>query len=307
MSSDNGLIGASAYRKPGVPYYLENVTDTVLEEPVLIAPITLRSADKAANAELTVGGLAAGVAGPYTGSIQLNPGASSAGNAEVGVNIKSAANGVSVEIGTNAATDNQLFIAGPAGLSEVYDGTYNQPVKFLPLTINAVSSPLFNRDPANTYEIFRCTQAGIASLNAGGVGNITFTVPKAGFYNLLFEFKMANAATPTIVIPAQTSGGVLVQPAIFGSIEVNLSFPAGSGGVTVVPYGTIELSGGSVYNTNCFEANQGFTSTFTNTYYLIPTQPYTLSIITYNGVSPNGTWNIGENGQLKAELICLTA
>lgn len=306
MSSDNGLIGASAYRKPGVPYYIENVTDPVLLEPVLIAPVTLRSADRAANAELTVGGLAAGVAGPYTGSIQLNPGASSAGAAAVGVNVKSAANGVSVEIGTDAATNNQLFIAGPDGLSEVNDGTYNQPVKFLPIAINAVSNPVFNRDPANTSEILRCSQAGIAYLNGGGLGNVSFQVPKAGFYTLLTEIRLQNGATPTIAIPAQQAGGVLVQPAIFGSIELNLSFASG-GGVVVVPYGTLEYSGGSMYNSNCFEANQGYTSTSANTYYLVPSVIYSLSLLAYNGASPNGQWNIGENGQIKAEMICLTA
>jgi hypothetical protein len=247
--------------------------------------------------------LAAGVAGPYTGSIQLNPGASSAGGAEVGVNIKSAANGVSVEVGTNAATGNQLFIAGPQGLSEVNDGTYNPPVQFLPITINSVSNPAFQPDSSNPSEVFRCAQAGVDIANAGSPANVSFTVPKNGFYTLLVELRLQNPLSTTDVSFPVVAG----DPApIFGSIEFNLSFASGEG-VIVVPYGTLEFGGASMYVSNLFTANQGYSTTSANTYYLTTAQPYTMSLLTYKPTLAANNWSIGSAGQLKAELICLTA
>ena len=299
-----GLIACQQTRPNTVDsYYLKK--GEPIPAPVLVSAVDILSADGEASARLIVDGLASGVPGPYTGSLTIEPGASSQGPAPAGLTIRAGADGVSVEVGTNGAgVVNTMFIAGADGLSEVNDGTYNQPVKFLPVTINAVSNPAFARDSANTSEVFRCAQAGVDIANAGSPANVSFTVPKNGFYTLLTEIRLQNGAVPDIVLPEVTPGAS--EPSIFGSMELNLQFPSGEGVITV-PYGTLEWSGASFYNSNCFTANQGFTTTTANTYYLTTAQPYTMNFLTYKPTLAVGNWNIGSAGQIKAELICLTA
>lgn len=297
MSSDNGLIGSSAYRKPGVPYYMQEGAEVVLRQPTLVAPITLESFDEAAQAIMTVRGLTAGVPVPYTGGVSINPGASSLGTAPAGLNIHSIANGVAVEVGTDTATANTLSIAGPAGLARVYDETYNQPVALQPITMVSVN-PLCAPAAGNTSEIFRCGQAAVAAADSGlGQAN-QFRVPKTGFYALQMEVSLFNGpapAPPAINVPAIVSGGIDV----YGSMELTIAESA-----VVIPYGTREIVGGSIFSSDCLLADNGFDSTFQALYLLDATKTYVF-VLSVSRPAGSSAWNIGPNGQIKAELIAM--
>ena len=125
MSSTNGLMGAAAFRKVGVPYYLDNTPEVTLTEPILVAPITIKSSDLEAQGTLSCRGFTGGLPAPYTGAIKLIPGSSSVGAAAEGLTIRSVGGGTQVEVGTDAETPNVLAIAGASGLSQVYDEKYN--------------------------------------------------------------------------------------------------------------------------------------------------------------------------------------
>lgn len=140
MSSDNGLIGADAFRKPGVPYYLQD-DNAVINQPTLVSNVTVRSADGNGAATMRVSGYQAGAPYAYTGAINLSPGASSQGPAADGLTIRAIEDGVSVEIGTDAQAVNQLFIAGPDELSQVYDEKYNPVIKLAPVASYGGSIP----------------------------------------------------------------------------------------------------------------------------------------------------------------------
>ena len=200
-------------------YFLRKDSGTVLEQPTLVTPISLESQDRQGDATIDVRGHQAGAAYAYTGAINLSPGASSAGPAANGVTIRAIADGAQVEIGTNSQDENKLMIAGPSGLSQVYDETYNQAVSLKPITMVSVN-PLCAPNPANTSEIFRCAQAAVAAADAGiGQGN-QFRVPKTGFYALQAEVSLFNApapAAPDINVPAVTAGAIDVLPSTPGA------------------------------------------------------------------------------------------
>jgi hypothetical protein len=93
-----------------------------------VSEIDLESADGTAVAQLSVVGLEGSppALSVYSGSIGLRPGTSSLGAAPAGVNIRSLANGVAVEVGTDGAgIVNTLGVAGADGVSQVYDQLYN--------------------------------------------------------------------------------------------------------------------------------------------------------------------------------------
>jgi hypothetical protein len=289
MSSDNGLMGAAAYRKPGVPYYLTQGAEIVA--PTIRAPIQLKSADEGGEAILTCGGLSAGVPGPYTGSISLQPGPSSSGTAKAGLTVRSGTVGTIVEIGANAEGPNSLFIAGASGVSQVYDETYNQPVSLQPIT-KTTTNP--NLTPANPEEILRSGQAGVAAAIAapGTIFNV-FTVPRTGAYMVQTQISIGNAgATNTVVIPSTLVGGV----PIWKSIALGLQE---FGTVIPVPYAGFEVIGGDFYADQAFAGNSLVTKTYTSVAILSAATSYAIVLNAEAG------WNIGSGGQIKTELIAM--
>lgn len=147
MSSTNGLMGAAAFRKPGVPYYVENtpglvltgvtindstVNDSVLNDCTLnggtidnmslIAPVPILAADETVSATISVVGSGTP---SYKGALVLESGANASGGVQtIMTGRTTGATAVSVEIGNNAQT-NTLSIGGASGLSQVFDEIYN--------------------------------------------------------------------------------------------------------------------------------------------------------------------------------------
>lgn len=189
--SDNGLLAPQAtYGAVTTSYYAtkEEVQQSLIE-PTIQAPITLTSADGISSAEILKRGLVGGVPGVYTGSITLNPGSSSEGAAPAGLNIRSIDNGCSVEVGTDAADANYLYVAGPQGTSEVYNPKYNQVIK---------ETPVFN---------FSFTLNSSAPGTA--VHQIPFTVDISGAYMLQVDVNLYNAdAIPNLPVSGLPAGAL---------------------------------------------------------------------------------------------------
>lgn len=289
MSSDNGLMGASAFRKPGVPYYLTQGADIV--SPTLVAPVHLKSADGRGEPVIDVGGFVAGAAGPYTGAIFLEPSASSAGNAKAGLAIRSGATQTIVEVGSDAEDAALLYVAGPDGVAQVYDEKYNQVVSLTPIDMIQVNP---NLTPSNPEEVLRAGQAAVAAAIAtpGSQFNI-FQVPRSGAYMIQTEIFIGNAgASNTVVIPSTIVGGVPIWKSVALSFSVQ-------GTVNPVPYASFEIIGGDFYGDQAFAASSGISKTFTTLALLTAGVNYAVTLNAGSG------WNIGDGGQIKTELIAM--
>lgn len=303
MAHLNGLLPPFlTHAAPDSCYYLrDNQANVTLTTPTLKTPVKLQSATELPNAVpatiLTKGsnhGLEA-----YVGAVQLNAGGNTAGpDGSIGLTLRTAAGGVAVEVGTEGQATNQLLIAGPDGLGQVYDEVYNQPVALQPITM-VVQNPNTARSPSNTSEIFRCNQTAVAAADAGvGQGN-TFQVPKTGFYALQIELDLFNAvapAPPSINIPAIVAAGIDV----YGS----LSFSLTDGGSVVLPYGAHEFVGGELFTSDCLVAGEGVTKIHTGMYLLSAGQTYGI-VMGAHRPAGSTAWNIGDAGVIKAELIAM--
>jgi hypothetical protein len=294
MANRNGLLAPQAtHGNPEVSYYAR-ANGGRLVAPTLVSPIELVSADGNASADMTVQGFEGGVVSVYTGSIDLRPGTSSVGAAPAGVNIRSIANGVAVEVGTDGAgIVNTLGVAGADGVAQVYDELYNQPVALRDITLSA-TNPLCAPDPANVGEIFRCSQAAVAAAAVGAVGT-NFAVPKTGWYALQTEVKLGNAPAPA---PTTINVPITVAPGGVNLGEV-LSF-AIADGVVVEPYGLMEVSSNEMAVSEVLVANSIVVRTYTSMHLFEEGTTYTFTLRASSAV-----WNIGEAGQIKAELIAM--
>lgn len=295
MSSDNGLIGSSAYRKPGVPYYLEDGGEAVLRQPTLVAPITLESFDEQAQASLSVSGFEAGAPYPYTGAVRISPGGSSLGPTSDGITVRSVAGGAQVEIGTDSQTVNNLMIAGAQGLSRVYDETYNQPVSLQGLTITNVSATNVY-DVNNPGEFFRCTQAGVAASVAAAIG-CTVRVPRTGWYMVAAEFALQNGPAPaptTVNVPIDNASGYNIGETL------TMGFYGPTPAVTATPYSIMDIGALDFSQSQILTAGDGPVRQYTWMQLFDSTQTYRFL---FKASSPN--WNIGAVGQIKAELIAM--
>jgi hypothetical protein len=179
---------------------------TVLEQPVLVSLIGLRSADSASTASMGIRGLQNDAPYPYTGAVNISPAASSLGPASDGLTIRSIATGVQVEVGTDGQAVNKLMIAGPSGLSQVYDQVYNPAIK-------------------GTAIIDVTTSLNTAVPNEG-TRQFTFNAPVTGAYMLQVDINLFNAdVVPTVNEPiiglSGTVIGGLIQPA--GAVEWTLT------------------------------------------------------------------------------------
>jgi hypothetical protein len=296
MANVNGLIAPPAYKNPEVPYYLADDAGTVINQPTLVSAIDLESTDRTAVAQLSVVGLEGTppALSVYSGSIGLRPGTSSLGAAPAGVNIRSLANGVAVEVGTDGVgIVNTLGVAGADGVAQVYDEIYNQPVSLQPIALSS-TNPLCAPTPGNTGEIFRCNQDGVLASATTAIGT-AFQVPRSGWYALQIEVKLGNApapAAPTINVPITVApGGV--------NLGENLSF-AIIKGVVVEPYGLQEVSSNELAVAPILVANTITVRSYASLHLFDSTETYTFTLS-----SSSAVWNIGAAGQLKAELIAM--
>jgi hypothetical protein len=298
MSNRNGLLAPQAtHANVEVPYYAAKVA------PVFVEPLSILSQDESTNANIFVNGEDAGA---YMGAINITPGVNTTAllGAGAGITIRTVAGSVAgsaattVEIGTNTQGGNNLLIAGLSGTGRVYDEVYNQPVALQAITM-VTENPNCARDPANTSEIFRCAQAAVAAADAGtGQGN-SFTVPRTGFYALQLEVNLFNAAAPaavTVNVPAIVAAGIDV----YGS----LGFSMTDGGVTVLPYGAHEMVGGELFSSDCLVQGSGVNKVHTGMYLLTAGTTYGF-VMGASRPAGSTAWNIGTNGQIKAELIAM--
>lgn len=291
MSNKNGLIGAQAFRNPTKPYYLENTSEVTLEQPILVAPITLKSFDLQADATVSCGGFQSGAPYPYTGAINLSPGESSLGAAADGLTIRAVANGAQVEVGTNGQAVNNLMIAGASGLSRVYDETYNQPVALQAITITA-SDP--DCVPSGVGNIFLCGQTAVAQAGAGVEQFNRFTVPRTGAYMFQTRFVLGNGVgANTVVLPSTLVGGVPV----WNMLELVMSE---YGTVSAVPFGTVEVLGADFQAIDTFEENSFTARVYSAVVFLDSTKEYAIGL-----VSNSALWNIGTAGSISANLVAM--
>lgn len=294
MSSDNGLIGSSAYRKPGVPYYLQDGAS--IAQPTLVEPVAIRSQDLTTSAVLYVDG-AAGAA--YQGALNIMPGMNgTAPSAGAGITVRTIAGtaagtaATTVEIGANAQGANHLYIAGLSGVGEVYDEVYNQPVSLQPITLSA-TNPLCAPIVGNVGEIFRCSQAGVVASATAAIGT-AFQVPKSGWYSLQIEMKLGNA-------PAPTAPDINVPITAVGTIDIGetLSFAIVQG-VVVEPYGLQECVSQEFAVSDILVQGGNVIRQYVSQHLFAAGTTYTFTLR-----SSSALWNIGAAGQLKAELIAM--
>lgn len=263
----------------------------------LTNPVPIKSTDATTTATLFVSGAAAGA---YQGAINVQPGANAAiaGGVGDGITVRTIAGtaagtvATTVEIGANAQGANHLYIAGLSGVGEVYDEVYNQPVALQPITLSS-TNPLAAPDPANTGEIFRCVQAGVAASAAAAIGT-AFQVPKSGWYCLQLEVALGNApapAAPDINVPIVAVAGI--------DIGETLSFTFAKG-VVVEPYGTMEFVAQEFAAADIVVAGGNVIKQFVSQHLFTVGETYTFTL-----KSSSALWNIGTNGQIKAELIAM--
>jgi hypothetical protein len=293
MPNVNGLLAAQpTHSAPSNSYYLAK-GETIVA-PTIETPLTLQSSTEAANpvpAEIVTRG-ADHPNAAYIGSIGLNPGGNAtAADGSVGLTLRTAAGGVAVEVGTNGQAVNQLLIAGPAGLGQVYDEIYNQPVALSTITIVA-SDP--DCTPTGGAEIFRCTQTAVAQAGAGTQQFNRIQVPRTGAYMMQTEIRMGNGpGANTVVLPSTLVGGVPVWNALYLGMQ---EFST----VIATPYSSVEVIGGDFQAIDTFESNSLTIRVYSQVVFLDSTLVYA---ITLGANSP--LWNIGSAGQIKCELIAM--
>jgi hypothetical protein len=113
------------------------------------------------------------------------------------------------------------------------------------------------------------------------------------------EVNLTNApapAVPNINVPAVVSAGIDV----YGS----LGFSMTDGGVTVLPYGAHEMVGAELFSSDCLVASGGVNKVHTGLYLLTAGTTYGF-VMSASRPAGSTAWNIGTNGQIKAELIAM--
>jgi hypothetical protein len=284
-----GLICAPAFQNATTALYLKKGDEIV--SPVLVEPVVIKAQDQTTAATLFVDGAGAGA---YQGAINIVPGTNgTAVAAGAGITVRTAAGpSTIVEVGTNAQANNLLYIAGASGVSQVNDPVYNPAVALKAITMVA-SNPLCAPAAGNTGEIFRCAQAGVAAAATAAVGN-TFTVPKSGWYSMQMEVKLENAAAP-----AAPSINVPITPV--GTIDIGetLTF-AFVQGVVLEPYGAMECVSSEFLASAITQQGGNVIRQYVSQHLFQAGSTYSFSLR-----STSAAWNIGENGQIKVELIAM--
>lgn len=288
MSGKNGLMCPEAYANPETPYYAD--ADTAIVAPTLVSPIALEAADRTSTGFMTVGGLAEGA---YQGAVSIQSGANGVQPAtQVCLTGRSTATGCIVEVGDNAQAVNQLRIAGPSGTSLVNDPVYNPAASLKALTLSA-TNPLCAPTPGNVGELFRCAQAGVAASAAAAIGT-NFQVPATGWYCLQIEMALGNApapAAPDINVPIVAAGGIDIGQTLSWAIIQ---------GVVVEPYGLLETVAQEFAAADILVQGGNVVRQYNSQHLLAAGTTYTFTL-----KSSSALWNIGTNGQLKAELIAM--
>jgi hypothetical protein len=271
------------YFNGSTPYYADKA------RPELIAPVTISSANGVSKPVLNA---SSEVNGPYTGALNISPSESSLGPACDGLTIAAGADGARVEVGTDSQAVNTLSIAGPQGLSRVYDELYNPAVSLKPITMVSVN-PLCAPAPDNDGEIFRCSQAGVLSSATAAIAN-TISVPVTGWYSLQIEVKLENA-----VAPAAPDINVPITPV--GTIDIGETLTlVFTQGVVVQPYGAQECVSSEFLASSIVQQGGNVIRQYVSQHLFTEGVVYGFSLR-----SSSALWNIGTNGQIKAELIAM--
>lgn len=286
MSNKNGLLAPQAtHGNPEISYYAR------ADAPVIVEPLFIEAKDKTTTAALYVDGAASGA---YQGAINIVPGGNGVSAIPAaGITIRTgAAQSTIAEVGTNTIANNLLLIAGTSGTGQVYDEVYNQPVALQPITLSA-TNPLCAPTVGNVGEIFRCSQAGVAASAVSAIGT-NFQVPKTGWYALQMEVKLGNAPAPaptTINVPITVSAGV--------NLGELLSFAIAQG-VVNEPYGLMEVSSNEMCVSEVLTQNSIVVRNYASLHLFTAGTTYTFSLR-----ATSALWNIGDAGQIKAELIAM--
>jgi hypothetical protein len=315
MSTNGHLAPQATHAQMNKSYYaLANggvLTNTTLTTPTLVAPITLQGTASegalAVPAKIEVPGTNHGDP-DYVGSIALRPGGNvDASGGANGLVIRAAAGtapataSTIVEVGTDGEGPNKLFIAGPEGVGQVYDGVYNQPVALKNIVLTNVSATNIV-DISNNGEIFRCVQDGVAQAAISAIG-ATIQVPKTGFYTVAIEVKVGNAPVPapqTVVLPIGVFGGPLPEPGVNNGANLSFAFVGPQPAQTVTPYGLMEVNAIEFSQNDAYTQGTTVVRQYTYMQLLDAEETYRFSMS-----AGSALWNIGAAGQIKAELIAM--
>jgi len=215
MSSDNGLMGASAFRKPGVPYYLSDAIEPQTPS-TLLSNVSIQSADKSVASTLITNGNAVPT---YKGGLTIISGANASGPATNAITTRTVgATTAQVEIGDNAQT-NLLMIAGASGLSQVNDPIYNPVVVS---SVGAQQVALIGPSPSTNHPGGWLTDSPSPGVIFGSGGAGPFTVPATGLYWL----------QATLLMPEGTSSSGAIATAFTVQLANSPFTPAG--GIVVI-------------------------------------------------------------------------
>jgi hypothetical protein len=250
MSNNNGLIPASSvpsvysstpYATPA-PSVVNNIVSGTIPplatnynndgcyfikkgEPIdgpLISQVNILSADLSSTARITVTGNSDL---PYKGAITLNSGANNSGPSQVILTGRTAGQTTSqIEIGDNAQTNN-LLIAGPSGLSQVFDGVYNPPVG---VELINITGPFVSTNYPNGWLTSSPNDGSITGSFTGGTAN-SFNVPVTGLYMLQATIKMAPETTSSSAFSLQITVNTVPSPFTpIGGLVIGQSTPLSS-------------------------------------------------------------------------------
>jgi hypothetical protein len=214
MSESNGLICCPAFANVDTPFYLSKGEDIV--KPTILQPLYIEADDNTTNATLFVSGASSGA---YQGAINIQPGVNATSTVlpGAGITIRTAVGPSTItEIGSNAQSNNLLYIAGASGVSQVYDEKYN---------------PVINS-----------TAVASRSSSLPDTTGFTYTPDKTGAYMLQVDINIRNADTiPTLgFIEWVMSDGAEVQYASNTISSVSLIKVAGMNDINGVPGGVAE-------------------------------------------------------------------
>lgn len=216
MSRDNGLLRPMAFRNPTSAYYLDNKSEIVLTEPILVSPVVLKSADLESQSLIVCRGLDGAVPGPFTGAIKLIPGSSSVGTAAEGITVRSVGGGTQLLVGTDSETPNTVVVAGANGISEVYNQLYNPVIKG---TAVASASGALPGTAATRSFTFTPTITGAYMLQVNlNVRNADF-IPLDGFIEYVLSAAAQGGGVEVQFVSNTFNSNQLIK--VFGMDEIN--------------------------------------------------------------------------------------
>jgi hypothetical protein len=176
-------------------YYLRK-GQAIPSGQTLTSAVLINSEDRSTQAGIYVEG---NTSSTYKGAISLVSGANASGPPMVVLNGRTTGEAaMNFEVGDNAQTNN-LMVAGPNGVSQVFDGIYNPPTGVQ--LVNLIGPNNESTNYPNGW-LLDDPSGQIVTSFQGGPGQ-SFSVPKSGLYMLQASILMAPATTSSSAFSLQ--------------------------------------------------------------------------------------------------------